>query len=327
MHISSKSPRRPPPTAEEIAALAAKRRDDRIARTSGKSPPLVPQEIAAQTIKRRAERIARSPDKPPSLMPQEIAILTAKRREDRLARTPDQSPPLKSQEIAALTAKRREERISRATDYIPVKSQSEFEKMDAFKSSDGNAQAPLQSRDRPLYRRPPQPVRFDQRPSQQQYPSSGFSKRPRTRQSGPRPPVRRPTRDTTPSTYDHGIDESVFQPGGHLPQFSGPELPSSNLLESFGPTLGTKDFTVVAQSGTSFKTSLSKVYSFYKGDYTRYVGTSSERYSSSPDALGAVKLAERTLAHQRQYNLSERQRMLELVAQASQPAANLPSTR
>ena len=342
MHISTKTPRSPPLTTEEIIALTAKRRRDRLARTQEKPTSLMTQEIAALTAKSRGNRLARAT--PP--MAQKIEALTAKRREDRIARTPDQPSPPAPQDTTALTAKRQEKLVSRATNQIcsftPILAKSrrlysEFEKMDAFTSSDENPQPSFRSRDHP----PPRPPlmrgpasglnpsrqgRLDQRPGQQQY-NAGLSKRPRARQSGPRPPVRRPTQNSTPSTYDHGIDESVFQPGGHLPQFSGPELPSSTIFESFGPTLGTKDLIIVTQSGTSFKTSLSKVSSFYKGDYSRYVGSSPENYSSSPDVLGAVKFAECTLAHQRQYNLSERHRMLQLVAQASEPAANLPSPR
>jgi hypothetical protein len=116
------------------------------------------------------------------------------------------------------------------------------------------------------------------------------------------------------------FDDPVFESGGHLPEFSGPEHLSSNLLDRFGPSFSPKDVTVIAQSGTAFKIPISKVDSFYKSDYSRYVSASKEDYASPPDVLGAVKVAACTLSLQSHYNLTARDRTLELVAQASQPS-------
>ena len=140
-----------------------------------------------------------------------------------------------------------------------------------------------------------------------------FVKRPEANQ-GRRRPVSRAVQSANPSISEK-IDEAVFQSGGHEPEFNGPERPSSNLLDRFEPSVSLTDAAVVAQSGMSVKFRIS-ADSFYKGDYSRYVSVSKEDYTSPPDALGAVKVAERTLSHQRHYDLDARNRTLELVAQA-----------
>ena len=232
-------------------------------------------------------------------------------------------------DIAAITAKRREDRKIRAADeayqhllnYVPVPEKSvllrsEFAKSNAFMSPVRN---PSKRGGNPS-RRPPQ-VRGAAREQQGTGPQRKDGPR---KQSRRRAPVARTTQTATRS-IDEEIDEAVFQPGGHEPEFNGPESPSSNLLEYFGATFSAKDVTVIAQSGTAIKIPVSKVDSFYKSDYSRYVSASKEDYASPPDALSAVKVAERTLSHQRHYNLIARDRTLELVAQASQ--ASKPITK
>jgi hypothetical protein len=227
--------------------------------------------------------------------------------------------------------------------YVPVPEKSEllrseFEKSNVFMSPERNRRM-QRRRVTPPHRSPrmlgtsgdqkepsPRPNEWPRK----QHERASLAKRPEVKHNRSRPPVARATQSVTPSVQEEEIDEVVFQPGGHEPEFNGPEPPSSNLLDHLGPSFSAKDVIVVAESGTAINIPVSKVDSFYNSDYTRYVSASKEDYASPPDVLGIVKVAERTLSHQRHYNLTARDRTLELVAQASRSSksvAKLPSRR
>jgi hypothetical protein len=243
------------------------------------------------------------------------------------------------EDVAALTAKRREDRINRANqhllNYVPIPEtseflRSEFAKSNVFLSPERNSfKGGGNLSRRSPWQGPPGVARRLNERSRKQNEQDGFSKRPKGKQNKRRAPVAQATQNVTSSFLEDQIDEAVFK-AGHEPEFKGPDPSSSNLLEHFGPGFSPKGVIVVAQSGTAFRIPVSKVDSFDKGDYSRYVSSSKEDYASPPDALGAVKVAERALSHQRHYNLTARDRTLELVAQASpssKPIAKVTSRR
>jgi hypothetical protein len=266
-------------------------------------------------------RLGRVEEKAEEGAPKENEVLTTEENPPIVSR-----PIPTSEDIAALTAQRREERISRAADgahrhllnYVPIPEKSnllrtEFAKSNVFMSPE-KTQPPRRAN---LYRRPPQFRGADPRGAKGVEERSPQRKgRPRKRQA---PVASTPTQGSNSETLsqqiEDGIDEAVFQ-SGHEPDLKCPERPSSNLLEHFGPSFSAKGLTVVLQCGTAIQVPVSKIDSFHKGSYAKYVRDSD--YTSPPNILGAVKVAERTLSHQPHYNLTAQDRTLEIVARASQ---------
>jgi len=207
--------------------------------------------------------------------------------------------------------------------HVPEKSnllRIEFAKSNIFMSPERR----LPTRRGNMYRRSPRAAasrgvgleeRSPQRSWQPRNPQHNGQPRNQIKRKAPAP-TQGPNSDAILSQQiEDGIDEAVFQ-AGHEPDLKCPEPPSSNLLEHFGPSFSAKDLTVVSQSGPAFKIPVSKIDSFHNASYARYVGDSD--YTTPPNTLGAVKVAERTLSHQPHYNLSARDWTLEIVARASQ---------
>lgn len=232
------------------------------------------------------------------------------------------------EDIAALTAQRREERINRANrhlqNYVPIPEKSnllrtEFAKSNVFMSPERSQP----TRRGNLYRRSPQPRDAASRGAkgmQERSPQPNQRPRNSTKRrvpAAPPAPTKSSSSNDIMTQIEEGIDEAVFQ-SGHEPEYYHPEPPSSNLLEHFGPSISAKNVTVVAQDGTAIQIPVSKIDSFHKGSYARYVCASKEDYTTPPNTLGAVKVAERALSHQPHYNLTARDRTLEIVARASQ---------
>ncbi len=283
------------------------------------------------------------------LTPEEVAAITAKRREERQARNIEKMQmrsyvpvPEKAQEVAAITAKRREERQARSIEKLQMRSynpvpekaqvlRAEVEKAAAFVSPGRTtenlaAAAAAKRRAERLDRQSQSGVGVEGQESKQRSRPSRPPNRQKERTVTPKNRIRKPqTSLQTVQEQSHfvfDIDEAAFQPGGHEPEYEGPEQLSSNLLDHFGSSFGVGDVTVIAESGKSVKVPISKVDSFVNGDYTPYVNVSAEDFVTSPDVLGAVKVAQRTLSHQRHYSLPARDGIIKVISQFAQPSSN-----
>lgn len=244
--------------------------------------------------------------------------------------------PLTPEELTAITEKRRAERQARNISYAPVPEKAqvpaELEKpavpMSAGRTIENIAAAAAAKR---------RAERLD-RQSQSRVGVEGQESKQRSRPSRPFNNNRQKERTVTPtkrvrkpqtslqtvqgqSRLVLDIDEAVFQPGGHEPEYEGPEQLSSDLLNQFGSPFVVGDVTVVAESGKSIKVPISKVDSFVKGDYTPYANVYAEDFATPPDVLGAVKVAQRTLSHQRHYSLPARDGIIKVLSQFAQPSS------
>ena len=95
------------------------------------------------------------------------------------------------------------------------------------------------------------------------------------------------------------------------PDFTGPEQISENLSEVYWPAAEAHKVSTDMQSGR-----------IRGGNYSAYVSpTVASSFSIPPHELGAVRLAEVALSHQRTIGLASRSHTADLVAAALQPKA------
>jgi len=111
--------------------------------------------------------------------------------------------------------------------------------------------------------------------------------------------------------------EGAGQPGGHEPQFKGPEDISNTLMDVLGNSFSAKDVKLVASSGQTVALPLSRILPFKSGDYSLYTSLPSSDPALPPDVLGPVDLAKQTLSHQQHWDLSQRKRAVELITQST----------
>lgn len=251
-------------------------------------------------------------------------------------------PPLTVEELDALTAKRREERRARNVEkmqkhmrsYVPLSEKAqvlraEFEKVDSFMSPERAAgMSAAKRRNERLLRdshsrvgaegKGPEQRRRSSRPSNTQKAKTLTPQKPENEIRKPQTPIHTAGGHSRPVV---NIDEAVFQPGGHEPEFKGPELPSLNFL-NHPSEVG--EVTVVTESGKRVKVPISQVDNFVKGDYTPYVTVSAKDFVTPPDVLGVVEVAQRTLSHQRHYSLPARDGIMKVLAQFAQPSSKKP---
>ncbi|KAJ3511352.1 hypothetical protein NLJ89_g4145 [Agrocybe chaxingu] len=234
-------------------------------------------------------------------------------------KAPPQAITISQERVAALTAKRREARLSRQagqsriTPRAPRKAaQPGITNESTLESASVVAEERLKSALASAAKRREDRLRREKRQQQGASSSKQLTRRPN--------PV-----GTTAVQVNDDFDDNLIAPNesdkpDYLPEFLGPEPISPHLLETLDFTVKPRTVDLVAKGGEIILPSY-RASPFLGGDYAPYIGLKQEDYSRSLEELGAVKLAQFTLAHQPDVSIQQRKHALDIVSQSVSPAA------
>lgn len=280
---------------------------------------------------------------------EEVTKSTEKRRQARLEREQVDLEKKKSQLHGFLS------------NYQPVADsasiiRAEFEKSNSFLSPERTAVAKESANMRRINRlnrssepvEPSETAKFSRAPRrlQSEVPArpatSDDARQPRRRMSGPTSEARRPGRggrnsntnrqakkpppqraQTKLAPQANDVNEKIFE-GVYKPTFSGPSKAFSDPRGLFGGVFSAKDATIVTETGDRVSIPTSKVSAFKRGKYDSYIKAQPEDFTSPPEEIGPIKIAQRTLSHQRHYSLPAKIGTLNIITGAVPKAAASP---
>ncbi|CAA7264801.1 unnamed protein product [Cyclocybe aegerita] len=238
-------------------------------------------------------------------------------RASQTQKIPPQAIAVSRERVAALTAKRREARLSRQAGQSRIAPRAPRKAAQPGATSESTAESTsIGAEERLKNALASAAKRREDRLRREKRQQQGASSKQL---------ARRPRRvEAAAVQVNDDFDDNLIKPNesdepDYLPEFLGPEPISPHLLETLNSTVKPRTVDLVAKGGEIILP-LYRASPFLGGDYSPYVGLKQEDYSQSLEELGAVKLAQLTLAHQPDVSIQQRRHALDIVSLSVTPA-------